>query len=70
MYVGFQFCFILFHLEVFLLIPSRFSIGGDILAAPVECSTLQVIHPFYSFVLNFNDTNRLFLNVIAQRKVI
>lgn len=58
-----------------LSIPSRFSIGGDILAAPatptlVECSTLQVIRPFYYFVLNFNDTNRLFLNVIAQRKVI
>lgn len=66
-----DFSFILFYLEIFLLIPSRFSIGGDILAGPlIECSTIQVIHPFYYFMLNFNDTNRLFLNVIAQRKVI
>lgn len=61
--------FILFYLETFFLIPSSFSVGVENFSGPlVECSTIQYIHPFYYIVLNFNDTNRLFLNVIAQKQ--
>lgn len=49
MYVGFQFHFISFYLEFFLLIPSRFSIGGDILAAPGRMQHYTGHTPFLLF---------------------